>query len=832
MKPRPSETGQNSEGGSALGQSYSLPKSYEPSTEEPKWQQWWQDKKVHRFDPGDPSRPTYSIDTPPPYPSGEFHVGNALNWSYFDFIARYKRMKGYNVHFPQGWDCNGLPTEVRAEKTHKIRKNDVPLAQFVEMCRKLTEEYIAQMKETIIRLGISSDWELEYKTMDHSYYRLTQLSFLRLYKTGHMYRGEHPVNWCPRCETAIAEAEVEREERQGSIHYLRFGEGVDSVELASTRPELLAACVAIAVHPEDPRYTKLVGKQIAVPLFQQRVKVISDSDVDSSFGTGAVMVCTFGDKMDVTWQKRHNLPVIRAISDNGHLTEAAGQFKGLRLEEARKQIVERLKHEGRLSKTETSQQNVGTCWRCHTPVEILARPQWFMGVRNMTPAVKDWTEKLHWIPPFARQRMIDWAQSLDWDWVVSRQRLFATPIPVWYCKKCGETATPSEDALPVDPRKDPSPVKKCPKCGSEDFVGEADVFDTWMDSSISSAVHAGWPNESSNFKRLFPADLQPNGFDIIRTWDYYLLVRSLALFGIPPYKTLMINGMVRGTDGRMMHKSYGNYVETEEVLRKLGADALRQWAAAGGSTGQDIPFRWADAEHGRKFLTKLWNVARFILASVPSPVSETSPAGLSLVDRWILSSTQKLIEEVSEALDGFQFNVAIEAIRNFTWHSLADNYLEAVKYRLQPEADLASREAARHCLYHAIVTVCKLVAPFCPHIAESIYQMLPKKEPVESVHLTMWPKPEPSMLNDSWMREGNILVEAIALGRRRKSENGMSLSAPVKKLLIAAPEASLRLLKENQETIARTLRAEQLTLEQSPPNGPGGESDMHVEIVS
>jgi valyl-tRNA synthetase len=815
-----------------VGQSYSLPKNYEPSTEEPKWQQWWQDRKVHRFDPGDSSRPVYSIDTPPPYPSGEFHVGNALNWSYFDFIARYKRMRGYNVHFPQGWDCNGLPTEVRAEKTHKIRKNDVPLAQFVEMCRKLTEEHIAQMKKTIIRLGISSDWELEYKTMDHSYYRLTQLSFLRLYKTGHMYRGEHPVNWCPRCETAIAEAEVEREERQGSLHYLRFGESGDSVELASTRPELLAACVAIAVHPEDPRYAKLVGKQITVPLFKQRVKVISDNDVDSSFGTGAVMVCTFGDKMDVTWQKRHELPVIRAISDNGRLTEAAGQFKGLRVEEGRKQIVEQLKHEGRLSKTENSQQNVGTCWRCHTPVEILARPQWFMRVRNMTPAVIDWTGKLHWIPPFARQRMIDWAQSLDWDWVVSRQRLFATPIPVWYCKKCSETATPPEDALPVDPRKEPSPIKECPKCGSGDFVGEADVFDTWMDSSISSAVHAGWPNESSSFKRLFPADLQPNGFDIIRTWDYYLLVRGLALFGTAPYKTLLINGMVRGTDGRMMHKSYGNYVETEDVLKKLGADALRQWAATGGSTGQDIPFRWADAEHGRKFLTKLWNVARFTLGSISSPVSEASPAGLSLLDRWILSSTQKLIAEVTEALDGFQFNVAMEAIRNFTWHSLADNYLEAVKYRLQPEADPASREAARHCLYHAIVTVCKLVAPFCPHISESIYQMIPKKELAESVHLTVWPRPEPSTLNDDWVREGNILVEAIALGRRRKSENGMSLSAPVKRLHIAAPETSLRLLKENQETIVRTLRAEQLTLEQSPPSGPGGEADMRVEIFS
>jgi valyl-tRNA synthetase len=809
-----------------------LPKSYEPSVEEAKWQQRWQDIGVHQFDPSDFTRPVYSIDTPPPYPTGDFHVGNALNWCYFDFVARYKRMQGYNIHFPQGWDCNGLPTEVKAEKTHRIRKNDVPLSQFVEICRNLTDENIAQMKKTIIGLGISTDWTLEYKTMDPSYHRLTQLSFLRLYKTGHMYRGEHPVNWCPRCETAIAEAEVEREERQGSLYYLRFGEGGDSVELASTRPELLPACVAIAVHPEDSRYTKLIGKQITVPLFKQRVRVISDDDVDLSFGTGAVMVCTFGDKMDVIWQKRHDLPVIRAISDNGHLTEAAGQFKGLRLEEGRKQIVEQLKRENRLSKTEKSQQNVGTCWRCHTPVEILARPQWFMRVRNMTPEVMDWAGKLHWVPGFARQRMIDWAQSLDWDWVVSRQRLFATPIPVWYCGKCGETVTPPEDSLPVDPRRDPSPVKKCPKCSFKDFTGEADVFDTWMDSSISCAVHAGWPSESGNFKRLFPADLQPNGFDIIRTWDYYLLVRSLALFGTAPYKTLLINGMVRGTDGRMMSKSYGNTVGTEEVLKKLGADAFRQWVAAGGSTGQDIPFRWADAEHGRKFLTKLWNVARFILASVPSPVSETSPAGLSLVDRWILGSTQKLIAEVTEALDGFQFNVAIEAVRNFTWHSLADNYLEAVKYRLQPEADPASKEAARHCLYHAIVTVCKLVAPFCPHISESIYQMLPKKELAASVHLTAWPRPEPSMLNDNWVREGNILVEAIALGRRRKSENGMSLSAPVKKLRIAAPETSLRLLKENQETIVRTLRAEQLTLEQSPPSDPGGEADMHVEIFS
>jgi valyl-tRNA synthetase len=739
-------------------------------------------------------------------------------------------MKGYNVLFPQGWDCNGLPTEVKAEKTHKIRKNDVPVSQFVEICRKLTDENIAKMRKTIISLGISTDWNLEYKTMDPTYHRLTQLSFLRLCKTGHMYRGEHPVNWCPRCETAIAEAEVEREERHASLHYMKFGDGPDSVEIASTRPELLAACVAIAVHPEDSRYTQLIGRQIIVPLFGQRVKVISDSDVDLSFGTGAVMVCTFGDKMDVTWQKKHNLPMIRAISENGRLTSEASVFKGLTIDEGRKRIVEQLSHEGRLTKSEKIQQNVGTCWRCNTPVEILARPQWFMRVRDMTKSVAAWAGKLRWGPSFARQRMVDWAQSLDWDWVISRQRVFATPIPVWYCKKCGEIVTPTEDSLPVDPRTDSAPVKKCPKCGSQEFTGETDVFDTWMDSSISSAVHAGWPHESGNFKRLFPADLQPNGFDIIRTWDYYLLVRGLALFGTAPYKTLLINGMVRGTDGRMMSKSYGNYVEAEEVLRKLGSDAMRQWAAAGGSTGQDIPFRWTEAEHGKKFLTKLWNVARFTLTNVPSSISATKPAWLSLMDRWILSSTQRLIAEVTEALDGFQFNTAIEAIRNFTWHSLADNYLEAVKHRLQPAAEHASREAAQYCLWHAIAAVCKLLAPFCPHISESIYQQLPKLEPAESVHLSTWPKPEPSLSNDEWTRDGCIVVTAIALGRRRKSENGMSLSAPVKKLLIAAGAKSLRLLRENQDTIIRTLRAEELAFEQSSSNGSGREPELRVEI--
>lgn len=802
--------------------------------EEPKWQKWWQERGIYNFDPKDSTRPTYSIDTPPPYPSGELHVGNALNWCYFDFVARYKRMKGHNVHFPQGWDCNGLPTEVNAEKTFKVRKKDLPPAQFIEMCRKLTVEYIEKMKGIITRLGISIDWNLEYRTMDPSYYKLTQTSFLRLYKAGYLYRGEHPVNWCPRCETAIAEAEVEHHERQGALHYMKFGGTRDTVEIASTRPELLAACVAVAVHPEDPRYRQFVGRETEVPLFGRRVPIIADEEVDSSFGTGAVMVCTFGDKLDVKWQKKYGLPAIRAVTENGRLTEEAGSFKGLKTEEARKRIVDQLMNEKRISKTESLTQSVGTCWRCKTPIEIISRLQWFMKTREMTQAVVQWADKLRWVPPFAKQRLVDWAHSLDWDWVISRQRVFATPIPIWYCRKCSNIILPEEQNLPVDPRRDSPPIKRCPQCGSSDFRGEADVLDTWMDSSISAAVHAGWPDEAEQFKRLFPADLQPNGLDIVRTWDYYLLVRSLALFGKAPYKTLLINGMVRGTDGRMMHKSYGNYVESGEPLQKFGADAFRQWAAAGGSTGYDIPFRWTEVEHGKKFLTKLWNVARFILASLPPSPPRVDHSKLTLIDKWLLSSLQKMVQDVTEAFDNFQFNLALEAIREFTWHSLADNYLEAVKYRLQPHNDRASQEAVQHCLHESLLTICKLIAPICPHISESIYHKIPKETDAQSVHRTRWPDANPVLLRSDWVRDGQLVIDTIASGRRKKAEKGLALKAPLKALLVRGPKESLGLLRDNQESILRTLKAEALQLEESTGVGSNDQhgGPLRVEVVA
>lgn len=800
-----------------------IPTRYDFKRYEEEWRDLWDRWKVNSFDRMDRVKPTFSIDTPPPYPSGEFHMGNALNWCYIDFVARYKRMRGFNVHFPQGWDCHGLPTEVRAEAVYKVRKRDLPVEKFKELCVKLTEEYIGNMKASMKRIGYSIDWSLEYRTMDPQYYRLTQLSFILLYKMGKLYRGEHPVNWCPRCETAIAEAEVEYRTKEGTLNYILFKtvDG-DKLPIATTRPELLPACVAVAVHPEDHRYRSLPGGMVEVPLYGRRVPVIADPEVDPGFGTGVVMVCTFGDKTDAKWQKRYNLPVINVIGEDGRMTGNAGKYEGLTVEEARESIVKDLEEKGLIKGREKILQNIGTCWRCHTPIEILARMQWFMKTLEMTGEVLEWAEKVEWIPDHAKRRLIDWATSLDWDWVISRQRIFATPIPVWYCKGCGEVIVAEESWLPVDPRFEEPRIERCPRCGSKEFEGERDVMDTWMDSSITCAVHAGWPDDPESFRRLFPADLQPNGLDIIRTWDYYLMVKHLALFGRAPYKTVLVNGMVRGADGRMMHKSYGNYVEAGEVLDRYGADALRQWAAAGGATGNDIPFKWSDLEYGRKFLTKLWNASRFILSNLRD--YDGGSGEPEVVDKWMLSKLERLIRQVTEAYETYQFNVALESLRGFTWHILCDQYLEAVKHRLYWECPAGSRRAAQYTLKRTLETILKMLAPICPYVTETIYQMLKAEKDPVSIHLADWPASREELIDEEVEAEGDILIEAISTLRRGKAEERIPLKEQIPLAVVRSPEASRRkVLMKHRDYIAKVCRIGELRIED-------GERDLEVTI--
>ena len=780
-----------------------LPTRYDQSELEASWQKRWEDGAIYRYDPNDRFKPTYSIDTPPPYPSGEFHMGNALNWCYFDFVARYKRMRGFNVHFPQGWDCHGLPTEVRAEREFNIKKRDVSVEKFREICVKLTTEYIEKMKAAMQAMGYSVDWNLEYRTMDPEYYKLTQLSFLQLLRSGFLYRGEHPVNWCPRCETAIAEAEVDYVASEGTLVDIRFRTDRGDLAVATTRAELIPACVALAVNPTDARYKEFVGCEAAVPVVDRKVPILEDELVDAEFGSGVVMICTFGDKTDVKWQHKYGLPVVKALDVQGRLTREAGKYAGLSVTQARAAIISDLRKISKVGGSKPLSREIGTCWRCHTPVEILSAPQWFMKTREMTDQIVEWTNRVTWVPDFSKNRMIDWAKSLDWDWVISRQRSFGTPIPVWYCLKCGEMLPANEEWLPVDPRSEQPRAATCVKCGSREFTGDADVMDTWMDSSITCAVHAGWPDRPAEFERLFPADLQPNGLDIIRTWDYYLMARHLALFGKAPYKTVLVNGMVRGADGRMMHKSYGNYVEVTEAVNKYGADSVRQWSAAGGTTGYDIPYRWADVEYGRKFLTKLWNAARLVLSWLQDYDLELPTPRLELLDRWMLSKLNNLVKKVTDAFEGYQFSVATDTTRNFTWHDLCDQYLEAVKYRLYAKSgDAGGKRAAQYTLFHTLDTVLKLLAPICPHITDALYQELWRNRlKVRSVHLAAWPHAAEQLIDEESERQGSVLVRVLSEIRRTKSEKRLSMKAPIKRLTIRAEEEVANVLRSHREAI-------------------------------
>jgi len=799
-----------------------MPKEFDAIKIEKKWQKKWEEMGVYHFDWEDKKRPTFSIDTPPPYTDGEFHMGLVLNWTYFDILARYKRMRGYNVYFPQGWDCHGLPTEVEVEKSHGIKKTDLPPDKFRRLCEELVDKYIGVMKDAISSLGCSTDWTTEYKTMDPNYWRRTQLSFVLLYKKGFIYRGTHPVNWCPRCETAIADAEVQYETRAAQLGYIKFKlEKGGFLTIATTRPELVPACVTVAVNQNDERYRKYVGNKIHVPTTGRTVEVITDDLVNPEFGTGVVMICTYGDKADVKSVVKHNLPVIMCVDDKGRMTQNAGRYAGMTTEEAKKVIVEDLKNEGLLEKTEPITQEVSVCWRCKTPVEILEREQWFMKTRILTSQLEKNALEIKWYPDYMKHRLIDWARSLEWDWVISRQRIFATPIPIWYCKKCNEIILAEADWVPIDPRIQNPKIEKCPKCGSKEFKPERDVLDTWFDSSITCAVHAGWPDRE-DWRRLFPADVHPSGVDIIRTWAYYLMVRHLALFNEKPYKSCLINGMVLGADGRAMHKSLGNYVDSQEVLSKYGADATRQWAAGGGSTGSDVPFRWADVEYGKRFLVKLWNAARFVTSQLKDyTVGEEHD--LQLLDRWVLSKAEKLTQRVTEALEKCQFNIALEEVRNFTWHIFCDRYIEVVKDRLyKPEVyGERERKAAQHTLYNVLYRTVQLLTPITPYATEEIYEKVYAEDTRQkSVHLTPWPKPDMEKIDEEAEKKGDLVMAVITEIRREKAEKRKPLNALIKRVKIYAGNSEFaRILNENIKDIAGTCKISEVEI--LPEKGEG-----------
>jgi len=775
-----------------------MPKRFDRE-EEKKIINFWEEKNIFKFNP-ESEKPFFVIDTPPPYPSGDFHIGNVLNWCYIDFIARYKRLRGFEVFFPQGWDVHGLPTEVKVEQSTGKKCSEVPRKEWIKLCEEWTEKHIKAMKQAMKNYGFSIDWSTEYRTSDPSYIKAVQLSFLKLREKGFIYRGKHPINWCPRCETAIADAEVEYITRKTKLNFIKFplaGEG--EIVIATTRPELLHACVAIAVNPEDERYKEIIGRYAIVPIFGQEVEIIPAKEVDPEYGTGVVMICTFGDKQDVEWVFKHGLPIIEAITEDGKLKNAK-EFSNLSIPEAREKIIEELRKRGYLLEQKEVTQNVGICWRCKTPIEILHKEQWFVAVTKIKDKVIKETKKVKWIPEHYALRQINWAKSMTWDWVISRQKVYGTPIPVWYCKKCGNIIFAEESQLPVDPVYDSPPVEACPKCGGE-LIGETDTMDTWMDSSITIAYHANWP-ENFN-EKLFPADLQPNGADIIRTWDYYLMVRHLLLFGKAPYKTVLINGLVLGEDGRKMSKSLGNFVTAKEVYEKYPVDAIRYWAAAGGAPGSDIPFSWKEVEHGNKLITKFWNISRFCSIAMKNGFPEKVEE-LHVIDKWILAKLQEVIKKVTQAMEDYKFNQAIITLEKFLWNELADNYIEMIKYRLY-----GGDKTVIYVLYKVLKDICIMLSPFMPFVTEAVYQRIfAKNEGKISVALEKWPEVSEELLDKQAYECGEIAKKIISAIRQWKSSHKLSLKEKIYKLVIECDEQTRKRIEKVEDVIKGTAHVE------------------------
>jgi len=813
-----------------------VPKDYNHENEID-WQATWQRMKLYQFNTEE-NRPRYIIDTPPPYPTGSIHIGHVLNWLYMDLLARWKRMQGYSVLFPQGWDCHGLPTEVKVEEIHSIKKNDVPREEFRQMCIELTKENIQGMKTQMKRMGYSQDWNREYVTMTPEYKEKTQRSFLQMYHEGLIYRAVHPVNWCPRCETAIAFAEVEYQENETFLNYLEFPDpsGKSGVPIATTRPELLAACVAVVVHPEDERYQHLTGKKVQVPLFNREVKIITDEEVDPSFGTGAVMICTFGDKTDVTWVNRYDLDIIEAINEQGIMQDVCGKYSGLTLAECKEAIVEDLDKEGFLTRKEKVDQNVGQCWRCKTPIEILVKKQWFVAVKQMNPQIIDAAEGMDWMPEHMKTRLLNWTGSMDWDWCISRQRIFATPIPVWYCKECGEVMVPSEEEVPLDPTQT-RPTKPC-QCGSTEFIGEEDVLDTWMDSSITPLVIAGWPGKE--YHDLFPSTIRQQGHDIIRTWAFYTILRTLAITGDAPFHNVVVNGMVFGEDGHKMSKSRGNVIAPEDVVTEYGADALRLWAA-NSVPGSDVPFAWKDVQHGYKFLRKFWNAFRFVnmhLAAYSADTDDESIKNtLKPLDKWILSTLNQLVREVTQAMEEYNFAHARNRIQAYLWHDFCDDYIEAVKYRLYTDDEGESKQAALYTLNTVIQTCLRLMAPFTPHFTEEIHYYLEEygsgerednsgesgktidENVFRSIHQESWPEVVEDLVDPVADAIGQLGADVIGELRRFKASRKMSLNTPLKGATIySSSHEKYNQILTLHDDIKGTMRIEELMVSEGKPD--------------
>ena len=820
----------------------SLPQNYNPKEAEIKWLEFWEKEKVYAFDPNSKAE-IYSVDTPPPTVSGNMHLGHSFSYAQQDFVVRFQRMLGKNIFYPFGTDDNGLATERMIEKMKNVKGQFMKRKEFVDLCLRTLEEIRPDFVYDWKRIGISADFSIFYTTINEHCQRISQKSFIELYKSGICYRKEGPTIWCPECQTAIAQVEMKDEEKTTNLVYIEVKtEKGEPLVFATTRPELYQSCVGMSVNPNDERYKKYIGQKVIMPLTNARIEITTDKMIDPEFGTGVVYFCSSGDAQFLDWETRHLVKnKIYILNFDGTMNEKAGAYKGLTIAETRKRIVEDLKKLGAVKKTELLKHAVNVHERCGTVVEYMVSKQWYIKYLGLKDDFIKYGRRIKWHPIHMRVRYENWVNGLKWDWNISRQRHFGVPIPVWYCRKCSEIIVAEEKQLPVDPLVDkplkPMKIKdfrgaknpkdflaKC-KCGSNEFEGEKDVLDTWTTSSLTPDIAVELFDKKLQ-KKLFPMSLRPQAHDIITFWLFNTVVKSYFHHRNIPWHDVMISGFVLDPHGKKMSKSKGNVIEPQFMIDKYSADALRFWAA-GSKLGDDMPFQEKDLVTGSKFATKIWNAAKFASMHL-NDYKLQNPSKLHLIERWILSKLSRVVKDSTDNFMDYEYSHTKLAAETFFWHVFCDNYLEIVKDRLYNAGKRGedARISAQYGLYNALLTIIKLMAPIMPFITEELYQLYFRKyEKTKSVHLAKWP--EIKMIDEHAEKIGDFVVKVIEFARRQKTAKQVSLKTPIKKLTIKAKIEEIDFDEVEAEIKAAT-SAEQIVFE--PTRGKKPEKDVEVQV--
>ena len=765
-----------------------MAKSYESKSVEQKWYEYWENNGLFKAEATSDKDP-YCIVIPPPNVTGTLHMGHALNNTLQDILCRFKRMKGFNVLWQPGTDHAGIATQNVVEKDLAARGTDrhaVGREKFIELVWEWRKKYGGLIINQLRRLGCSCDWSRERFTMDEGLSKAVKEVFVRLYEEGHIYRGDYIINWCPRCHTAIAEIEVEHQEKESFLYYIRypFQSGEGHLTIATTRPETLLGDTAVAVNPEDDRYAALSDPYVLLPILNKPIPVIFDKYVDMEFGTGALKITPAHDPNDFEIGNTHHLERIKVIDENGMMNDLAGPYQGMDRFECRERIIEDLKMGDLLEKIEPYQNAIGHCYRCKTMIEPLLSKQWFVKTgplaREASQAVREGKTKI--FPANWEGVYFEWMDNIK-DWCISRQIWWGHRIPAWYCQECGAVHVAKE-----------APVS-CNSCQSHDLVQETDVLDTWFSSALWPFSTLGWPDSTPELKTFYPTAALVTGFDILFFWVARMMMMGIHFMGDIPFKDVYIHALVRDAEGKKMSKSKGNVIDPLEVMDQFGTDAFRFTLAALAAQGRDIKLSEETIVGYRHFVNKIWNAARFALMNLDENEDpKHDERAYTLADRWILTRLGQVSAEVAQAIEAYQFNEAAGHCYQFIWHELCDWYLEMAKQELYGE-DGVSKETARAVVQEALMVALKLLHPFMPFITEEIWQKLPGTD--GSIMTASFPEVSDFLIDEDALKEMNLLMGVIAAIRNIRGEMNISPSKNVNLIIDAKSEQDEEILERN-----------------------------------